>query len=243
MMNSASDQQGIYRQGGGAWSWYWQNGTLVVGTVPWANVGGKPTTLSGYGITDAAPINSPALTGTPTAPTPAGSDNLTKLATTAFVQTAVAGGGGGMVSTISLSPAGSTFTKAVETSGKPGSIPYTSTTTASTTNVTLLSISGKGVLRFLGTGHSTATGGVDLTVIVDGATVLNGITYSGATGGIAQAPLAVAVIGSISLTWNGTNYLYIPVPEDGFAFATSLVIQAKVTTGTAYVGWTYRLYA
>lgn len=34
---------------------------------------------------------SPTFTGTPAAPTPSGSDNSTKLATTAFVQTAVAG--------------------------------------------------------------------------------------------------------------------------------------------------------
>ena len=47
---------------------------------------GKPTTLAGYGITDAAPINSPALTGNPTAPTVAASDNSTAIATTAFVK-------------------------------------------------------------------------------------------------------------------------------------------------------------
>lgn len=38
-----------------------------------------------------APINSPALTGTPTAPTPALADNTTKIATTAFVKAAVDG--------------------------------------------------------------------------------------------------------------------------------------------------------
>lgn len=46
-----------------------------------------------------ADLNSPALTGTPTAPTAAPSTNTTQLATTAFVQNAVAsvsGGGGGI---------------------------------------------------------------------------------------------------------------------------------------------------
>ena len=38
-----------------------------------------------------APLASPALTGTPTAPTPTAGDNDTSIATTAFVQTAVAG--------------------------------------------------------------------------------------------------------------------------------------------------------
>ena len=47
--------------------------------------GTNPTTLSGYGITDAAPLASPALTGTPTAPTAAVNTNTTQLATTAFV--------------------------------------------------------------------------------------------------------------------------------------------------------------
>lgn len=39
---------------------------------------------------------SPALTGSPTAPTPTSGDNSTKLATTAFVQAALSGSGGGM---------------------------------------------------------------------------------------------------------------------------------------------------
>ena len=50
---------------------------------------GTPTTLSGYGITDAAPLASPTLTGTPTAPTAAVATNTTQLATTAFVQSAL----------------------------------------------------------------------------------------------------------------------------------------------------------
>lgn len=42
-------------------------------------------------LADKAPLASPAFTGTPTAPTPSASDNSTKLATTAFVQSAVSG--------------------------------------------------------------------------------------------------------------------------------------------------------
>jgi hypothetical protein len=45
-----------------------------------------------------APLASPALTGTPTAPTQTAADNSTKIATTAYVDSAVAGGGGGNVS-------------------------------------------------------------------------------------------------------------------------------------------------
>lgn len=42
-------------------------------------------------VTGAAPLNSPSLSGTPTAPTPSAGDNSGKLATTAFVDNAVTG--------------------------------------------------------------------------------------------------------------------------------------------------------
>ena len=63
-------------------------GSISWGTVAFSEIGTKPTTLSGYGIADAAPLASPALTGTPTAPTAAAGTNTTQLATTAFVQAA-----------------------------------------------------------------------------------------------------------------------------------------------------------
>jgi hypothetical protein len=46
-------------------------------------------------VTGLAPLASPALTGTPTAPSPTAGDDSTKIATTAFVTDAVAAGGGG----------------------------------------------------------------------------------------------------------------------------------------------------
>ncbi|WP_082435051.1 phage tail protein [Pseudomonas sp. NBRC 111123] len=62
----------------------------------------NPTTVAGYGLTDVytktqvdqslalkAPLASPVLTGTPTAPTPAAGNNSTQLANTAFVQAAI----------------------------------------------------------------------------------------------------------------------------------------------------------
>ena len=53
---------------------------------------GKPTTISGYGITDAASTNSPSFTGTPSAPTAASGTNTGQLATTAFVRQEITGG-------------------------------------------------------------------------------------------------------------------------------------------------------
>ena len=46
--------------------------------------------VNGTGVATYAPIGSPAFTGDPTAPTPAYGDNDTSVATTAFVQAAVA---------------------------------------------------------------------------------------------------------------------------------------------------------
>jgi hypothetical protein len=94
------------------------NKTLSGNDIPnldWSKITtNKPTTISGYGITDAkiengvitlgsntitpvsssiladyAPLNSPALTGTPTAPTADSGTNTNQIATTAFVQTEI----------------------------------------------------------------------------------------------------------------------------------------------------------
>lgn len=66
---------------------------LVPGDIPnldWSKINsGKPTTLGGYGITDAAPLASPIFTGDPKAPTPQQFDNDTSLATTEFLQRAL----------------------------------------------------------------------------------------------------------------------------------------------------------
>lgn len=50
-----------------------------------------------------AKLNSPTFTGTPSAPTPAENDNSTKIATTAYVQTEIAGLNTGTVTSVALS--------------------------------------------------------------------------------------------------------------------------------------------
>lgn len=83
----------------------------TAGSVDWSGVNNKPTTLGGYGITDAAtsdqgakadtavqpadiaplaPKNSPALEGTPTTPTAAPGTDNSQIANTAFVAAALA---------------------------------------------------------------------------------------------------------------------------------------------------------
>ena len=61
--------------------------------ITFANLASKPTTLTGYGITDVALLASPAFTGLPTAATAASGTNTTQIATTAFVQSAVTAAG------------------------------------------------------------------------------------------------------------------------------------------------------
>jgi len=56
--------------------------------------------------TEKAPLLSPALTGTPTAPTQTAGNNSTRIATTAFVTTAVAAVGAPTASTVSFTPNG-----------------------------------------------------------------------------------------------------------------------------------------
>ena len=58
-----------------------------------ASLTNKPTTLSGYGITNGATLASPTFTGTPAAPTASAGTNTTQLATTAFVQQEITSAG------------------------------------------------------------------------------------------------------------------------------------------------------
>ena len=73
--------------------------------VPWTGVTGKPSSFApsahshptseitglDAALTEKAPLASPALTGTPTAPTATGGANNTQIATTAFVAAAISG--------------------------------------------------------------------------------------------------------------------------------------------------------
>src|SRR5262249_30190068 len=71
----------------------------VLGRVLSTNTGaGTYGVFLGPDVNGAAPIASPAFTGTPTAPTPATSDNSTNIATTAFVRAQSYTTGSGMVS-------------------------------------------------------------------------------------------------------------------------------------------------
>jgi len=72
-------------------------GVVAGTTATFAGLSGAPGDNAALAATlnGKAPLNSPALTGTPTAPTQLAEDNSTKLATTAFVAAAIAAGQSG----------------------------------------------------------------------------------------------------------------------------------------------------
>jgi hypothetical protein len=61
----------------------------VVGTTGTQTLTNKTITFAGNTLTGVAPLNSPAFTGDPTAPTQVAGNNTTRLATTAFTTTAI----------------------------------------------------------------------------------------------------------------------------------------------------------
>jgi hypothetical protein len=88
-------------------------GSTITGftaSAAWADITGKPTTLSGYGITDAAPLASPTFTGTVTIPsgasisgyltTASASSTYAPLASPTFTGTITSNGTGGAITTI-----------------------------------------------------------------------------------------------------------------------------------------------
>lgn len=237
----AANGSGIVRESIG-WIWHFNDaGALDVGTVPWNSITGKPTTLAGYGITDAAPIASPAFTGTPTAPTPGTSDNTTKLATTAFVRSAITTFGGGVEGVTALSPNNypSTSTSGLWQGTSTPRGPALNTTSLSNTTSTIASIVGKGKLRFLSLGRSTA-GNVTLTVTIDGGNTINAATYN--VSGALSTHFNVPVVGGVSMTMSGTDTYLIPaLDEEGWPFESSLVITVAVASATAYVAHAYKL--
>ncbi len=103
VQNSAGGLSGIWNSGG--WEWYFTGGTLTQGTVPAANVGAG------------------ALANGMTATTQAGSDNSTKIATTAAVNAIIAALGAGTLGTTGSVPIPGTglivkWTQATFASGK-----------------------------------------------------------------------------------------------------------------------------
>ena len=131
-------------------------------------------------VADYAPLASPALTGTPTAPTVTPStDSSTKLATTAFVQSAVSGAGG-------ITATAPTVQK-ITTSGA-----YTYTPSAGVKWIKIrAAASGGGGSSTAGAANGGT--GADLTLVVGGVTALT------LKGGVGAASIGAGAGGVVTL--------------------------------------------
>ena len=159
-----------------------------------------------------APLASPALTGTPTAPTAAPATNTTQIATTAFVQEALSGAGAGDMSKSVYDTTNNGKVDVAETAeavpwtgvtGKPSAFPP-SVHTHPTSEVTGLdaALAGKASLvspALTGTPTApTATGGTNSTQIATTAFVAAAITavINGAPGALDTLNELAAALGN-----------------------------------------------
>jgi hypothetical protein len=94
------------------------NASSISGTIAVANGGTGVTSATGSGSVVLSV--SPDLTGTPTAPTATAGNNTTQIATTAFVTSAVAAGGGGSTYSIGSNPSLGGYVFYVTPDGKHG---------------------------------------------------------------------------------------------------------------------------
>lgn len=145
-------------------------GTAVTITPAWSSIASKPTTLSGFGITDAAPLASPALTGTPTAPTAALNTNTTQIATTAYVLAAIADGaptktGGNASGTWGISITGSS----ASTTGSSASCTGNSATATKLSTTRTFALTGD----ITGTVDSDLTSGASIATAIAAGAIVN----------------------------------------------------------------------
>lgn len=113
-----------------------------------------------------APLASPALTGTPTAPTPSSGDNSTKIATTAYVDTAVAAvsGGGSTILTGTTDPWASGTPATVANAQSKVALGLSATTTSNVTAGNLLVVAAGWAAGSAGSPVCTDTLGTSYTL-------------------------------------------------------------------------------
>jgi hypothetical protein len=177
-------------------------------------------------IATKADLASPALTGTPTAPTAAADTNTTQIATTAFVQTAMTAAGAGTVTSVAVTSSDATVTGSPITGsgtidialntvpvnkGGTGQTSYTdgqlligNTSGNTLTKATLTAGSGVSITNGNGSITIAATGTSGVSTFSGGST---GLTPSSATSGAITlgGTLAVANGGTGSTTASGAR--------------------------------------
>jgi hypothetical protein len=153
---------------------------------------GSINTDAGYFIGGTSIFASPALTGTPTAPTPTAGDNSTRLATTAFVQTAAGAylplAGGTLTGALTINTGGLTV------GGGGASITGAVTTSGNVTVGNNLNVTNAATVS----GNLVLPSGASLTAQSGSSLTFNGPVTVGASAG------TFAISSSVVPTWPGT---------------------------------------
>jgi hypothetical protein len=174
-----------------------------------------------------APLASPAFTGTPTAPTPATSDNSTTVATTEYVKNSIVAANAGLSSIGAISATSNA--RGATISGTTELI----LTPADATNGGVLTT---GAQTFAGakTFTNTVTFGTDVTV--------NGINIGrGAGNGLTNMAFGTGAL-ALNSSGNGSTafgYKALSKSTDGYATAFGTAALENLTTGTANVAIGY----
>lgn len=169
-------------------------------------------------IATKADLASPALTGTPTAPTASSGTNTTQIATTAFVQTAMAAAGAGTVTSVGVSSSDLTVTGSPVTSSGTialalNTVPVTKGGTGQTTYTNGQLLIGNSTGNTLTKATLTAGSGVSITngngSITIAATGTSGVsTFSGGSTGLTPASAtsgAITLGGTLAVANGGTG--------------------------------------
>lgn len=209
---------------------YQNIGGLTAGVLSFNGRTGVVTSQSGDytvgQVTGAAPLASPTFTGTPAAPTPATSDNSTKIATTAFVKAQ------GFISTsltsahILVGNAGAVATD-VAMSGDV-SITNTGATTVGSINGKAITLGGSFTTSGASALTLTTTGATNVTLPTTGTLLANALTSShifvGSGAGVATD---VAMSGDATLANTGAiTFATVNGNVGGFTNA-SITVNAK----------------
>jgi hypothetical protein len=204
---------------------------------------GSFSTSSSTGTGSVVLAVSPALTGTPTAPTATTGTNTTQIATTAFVTNAISASGGGSVTTVSVASANGFVGSVANASSTPAITISTSITGLLQGNGTAISAVtiGSGLNFASGTLSSTGSGGTVTSVgftggliTVASATTTPALTVAGTSGGIvyfssASTWASSALLASNALMIGGGAGSAPSTTTTG----TGVVSALAVNTGTA----------
>jgi hypothetical protein len=192
------------------------SGVITLGGVLNVTNGGTGVTTStgsGSNVLSA----SPALTGTPTAPTASNGTASTQIATTQFVQNAVSSSGGGTVTVVSV----------VSANGFAGTVANPTSTPAVTLTTTIT-----GVLKGNGTALLAATAGTDYAPPTSGTSILYGNNAGGFSNVTIGSGLSFST-GTLTATGSGGTVTSVSFTGGIISISNPTTTPALTVAGTS----------